>query len=188
MSLFDYINRYVAIDREEYELFCSHLRLRSYLPKERLLDLGKICISRFFITKGCVRLYNYTEEGKEQIYHFAIENWWISDYASLTGRSPSKQIIEAIEPTEVLELTNADFESLCRELPKVERLFRIIMEKTYIALQNRLEFLFNLTSEKQYLNFIKRNSSFVQRVPQYMIASYLGVTPEFISKIKSKNQ
>lgn len=186
MSLRAYIERYVSLSEEEYKIFLSCLETRSFAPGEQLLKYEERCQSRFYIKNGCVRMYGYTEKGKEQIYHFGIDNWWISNYESLLNDAPSQLIIEAIEPTEVYCLTMQKFEELCHRLPKTERLFRMIMERAYMAFQKRLEFLFNLSSEEQYKNFIEVNAKFTQRVPQYMLASYLGVTPEFISKIRSK--
>ncbi|MGO3707058.1 MAG: Crp/Fnr family transcriptional regulator [Mesonia hippocampi] len=186
MKLKGYIQRYINLTEQEYIVFLSYLDTKSFKPGEKLLDFKERCQKRFFIKKGCVRMYGYTEKGKEQIYHFAIENWWISNYESLLNNTPSYLIIEAIEPTEVYYLTSEKFELLCQQLPKIERMFRMIMERAYIAFQKRLEFLFNLSSEEQYRHFIKVNAKFTQRIPQYMLASYLGVTPEFISKIRSK--
>jgi len=185
MDLKNYIKRYVEISDDEYELFTSFLTQKSFKAKEKILDIGNRCHHRFYIKKGCVRFFSYNK-GNEQIYHFAIDNWWITDYNSLLNNRPSNIIIETTEPTEVYMLSKQNFELLCLALPKTERLFRIIMERAYIAFQKRLEFLYNLTSEEQYKDFIQDNSEFVQRVPQYMLASYLGVTPEFISKIRSK--
>ncbi len=186
MELKNYIERYISISDDEFQLFLSYLTHKSLKPKEKILDIGNKCNHRFYIKKGCVKLYSYNEKGNEQIYHFGIENWWITDYKSLLENKPSDKIIEAIELTEILMLSNDNFEILCKILPKTERLFRIIMERSYIAFQNRLEFLFNQTSEEQYINFIERNADFVKRVPQYMLASYLGVTPEFVSRVRSK--
>lgn len=186
MCLIDYLRRYISITDEEYQIFLSFLTTRKFNAKEKILDIGNRCNHRYYIKKGCVRIYSYNRKGIEQIYHFGIENWWISDYKSLLNKIPSDNIIEAIEPTEVFMLSNSNFDLLCAELPKIERLFRIIMERAYIASQNRLEFFSNLKPAEQYEHFITTNSDFTQRVPQYMLASYLGVTPEFISKIRSK--
>ena len=186
MSLKEYVQRYINLSEEEYAVFISYLETKSFAPGTQLLAYEERCQSRFYIKKGCVRMYGYTEKGKEQIYHFGIDNWWISNYESLLNDTPSHLVIEAIELTEVYCLTLDKFEQLCQQLPKTERLFRMVMERAYMAFQKRLEFLFSLSSEEQYRHFIEVNAAFTQRVPQYMLASYLGVTPEFISKIRSK--
>ncbi|MBL4669965.1 MAG: Crp/Fnr family transcriptional regulator [Flavobacteriales bacterium] len=157
-----------------------------YQKKKFLLKEGKTCTSRYFITKGYFRHFYIDNKANEQIIHFGIENWWITDYASLVNKTPSKMYIQAMENTEYLELSQESLEILYLKLPKIERFFRIIMEKTYIASQQRIEFMFSLSGKQLYEKFILSNPNFSKRVPQYMLASYLGLTPEFISKIKLK--
>ncbi|WP_431164866.1 Crp/Fnr family transcriptional regulator [Tenacibaculum halocynthiae] len=187
-NLVEYIKRYISISDSEIELFQSHLKIKRVKKKGFLLNEGQVCKSRYFITKGCLRLFYIDTKGNEQIIHFGIDNWWITDYESLINKVPSKLYIQAIEDTEVLELTINDFNNLCNVLPKTERLFRIIMEKTYIAIQKRIEFIYSLSGEENFNKFVTENPKFTQRVPQYMIASYLGMSPEFVSKIKAKNK
>ncbi|WP_199185035.1 Crp/Fnr family transcriptional regulator [Aquimarina sp. I32.4] len=187
-NLIEYIRRYIDLSDTEFKLFYSFLQPRLLKKKEFLLIPNKICKSRYYITKGCLRLYYIDPKGNEQIIHFGIDNWWITDYESLINKTPSKLYIQATENTEVLELHQNAFEELCHKLPKTERFFRIIMEKTFIASQRRLEYMFSLTGEELYTSFISANPEFSQRVPQYMIASLLGMTPEFISKIRAKKK
>ncbi len=186
-NLINYIRRYIDISESEIDLFQRYLKPKKLKKKEYLLKTGKICNARYFITKGCLRLYYIDTKGNEQIIHFGIDNWWITDYESLVNRTPSRVYIQATEDTELLELDHESFEELCVKLPKIERLFRIILEKTYIASQKRIEYMFSLSGEELYYKFINSNPEFSQRVPQYMIASMLGLTPEFISKIRAKN-
>jgi len=185
-NLIDYIRRYIEISETEIDLFQTYLIPTEIKKNEYLLKVGKTCMARYFIIKGCLRLYYIDNKGNEQIIHFGIDNWWITDYESLINRTPSKLYIQATEDTELLELHQKPFEELCAKLPKIERLFRIIMEKTYIASQKRLEYMLSLSGEELYKKFIAANPEFSQRVPQYMIASLLGMTPEFISKIRAK--
>jgi len=185
-NLIEYIKRYVSISETEIDLFKLYLNTRTFKKKEFLLKEGQICKSRYFITKGCIRLYYIDNKGNEQIIHFGIDNWWITDYESLINKIPSKLYIQATESTELLELPQEKFDELCQKLPQTERLFRKIMEKTYIASQKRIEYMFSQSGEELFNNFIATNPEFVQRVPQYMIASYLGMSPEFVSKIKAK--
>lgn len=187
-SLIEYIQRYVHISKTEIDLFNSYLKPRILKRKEFLLKEGQICKSRYYITKGCIRLYYIDNKGNEQIIHFGIDNWWITDYESLINKTSSKLYIQATENTELLELPQKTFDELCLKLPKTEKLFRIIMEKTYIASQKRLEYMFSQSGEEMFKNFITTNPDFIQRVPQYMIASYLGMTPEFVSKIKANKK
>lgn len=174
------------MSKAEIETFQLYLNPKRIEKKEFLLKAGQFCKSRYFITKGCVRLFYIDAKGNEQIIHFGIDNWWITDYESLVNNKPSTLSIQAIENTELLELPQETFDELCNRVPVVERLFRKIMEKTYIATQKRIEYLYSLKGEEQFRLFISANPDFVQRVPQYMIASYLGMSPEFISKIRAK--
>ncbi len=185
-NLSNYIQRYIDITDKELEVFEKYLSLRKVRRKEFILEEGQICTSRYYIKKGCVRLFYIDQKGNEQIIHFGIDDWWITDYDSLISQVPSKIYIQAIEDTEILVLNESEFEALCQVLPKTERLFRMIMERTYIAAQRRIEFMFSLSGKELYDTFIAANPGFVQRVPQYMIASYLGMTPEFISKIRGQ--
>jgi len=184
--LINYIKRYIDITSEEAELFENYLNKRSIKKKEYLLKEGQFCKTRYFIISGSLRLFYIDTKGNEQIVHFAVDNWWMTDYDSLINKSPSRLYIQAIENTELLELQEHKFEDLCTKLPKVDKLFRIIMEKTYIAIQKRMEYMFSLSGEELYHVFINNNPEFAQRIPQYMLASYLGFTPEFLSKIRAK--
>lgn len=181
-----YIDRYVELSVEEKNIFHFFVKHKKIGKKEFLLREGDVCTSRWFVLTGCLRAYYLDRDLKEQIVHFGVENWWITDYESLSYNRPSIQFIQAIENTEVLELKGAAFDELCRKIPKVERLFRIIAERTNAAAQKRLEFMFNLSGEEMYDKFMEENAWFAQRVPQYMLASYLGFTPEFLSKVRAR--
>jgi CRP-like cAMP-binding protein len=187
-NLIEYIRRYVSISETEINTFQSYLKASKIKKKAFLHKEGSVCKSRYFITKGCIRLFYIDSKGNEQIIHFGIENWWISDYESLINKTASKLNIQAIEDTELLELSQSSFDELCQKVPQTERLFRKIMEKTYIATQKRIEYIYSLKGEEQFQFFIATNPEFTQRVPQYMIASYLGMSPEFISKIRAKKK
>jgi len=186
--LIEYIRRYINITEVETVLFQSYLTKRKVKRKEFLLTEGQICKSRYFIQKGCVRMYYIDQKWNEQIIHFGIDHWWITDYQSLINEVPSKMYIQATEDTEYLELPQFKFDKLCMELPQTERFFRKIMEKTFIAIQNRMEYMFSLSGEDIFNQFISSNPDFAQRVPLYMIASYLGMTPEFVSKVRARKK
>ena len=185
-NLIAYIKRYIDISENEIAIFQMYLKKETIEKKEYLLKTGETCKARYFITKGCFRLYYIDKKGNEQIIHFGLENWWITDYDSLINQIPSKLYIQAIEVSELLVLNQESLEELYTKLPKVERFFRIIMEKTYVASQRRIEFMLSLSGEDLYKTFITANPKFAQRIPQYMLASYLGFTPEFLSKIRAK--
>ncbi len=179
-----YIRRYIEIDEGQLAHFHSYLTPKKLGKKQYLLRSGQTCKGRYYITKGCLRLYYIDTKGHEQIIHFGIENWWITDYDSLLNGGPSRMNIQAIEPVELLELSENSLSELYLKVPQTERLFRSIMERTYIAIQRRMEYMFSLNSEELYKSFITANPKFVQRVPQYMLASYLGITPEYLSALR----
>lgn len=185
-ALQKYIERYTTLSPSEYAILESSLTLTETPKKQFLLKAGQICKARYFIIEGCYRLYYFDENGNEQIIHFGIENWWISEYDSLINQSPSNIYIQAVENSSCLILKEEVLEELYTKIPKLERFFRIIMEKTYIASQRRTEYMLSLSKEKQYHQFVSHNPTFLQRIPQYMLASYLGITPEFLSKLRAK--
>ncbi|WP_196895974.1 Crp/Fnr family transcriptional regulator [Aureivirga marina] len=185
-NLVEYIKRYVKISESEIAILESYVSSQKLKKKEFLLKEGQICKYRYFILKGCVRLFYIDKKGNEQIIHFGIDNWWITDYESLINQIPSKLYIQAIESTELLKLPQDKFDELSAKIPVINELFRKIMEKTYIASQKRIEFIYSMSGEEMFHYFIEQNPQFTQRVPQYMIASYLGLSPEFVSKVKAK--
>ena len=186
-ALSTYIKRYIDLTEEEDALFQSVLTPKKLKKKAHVFEQGELCGSRYFITKGCMRLYYIDPKGNEQILHFGIENWWITDYDSLLNKAPSTLNLQAIEPAELLVLKEVDLEEIYKQIPALERFFRIIMERTYIAGQRRLEYMFSLSSEELYDHFITANPSFIQRIPQYMLASYLGITPEYLSALRKNH-
>ncbi|WP_282079672.1 Crp/Fnr family transcriptional regulator [Aquimarina algiphila] len=185
-DLTQYVRNYIEISDEEMELFYQYLKVIKLKKKAYVLEEGKVCRARYFIIKGCLRSYYIDEKGVEQIMDFAIDKWWYTNYNSLLDQSPSENFIQALEDTVLLELSLDSFEELTTKLPKIDRLFRIIMERTVIANSNRIKYTRVLSGEEMYQVFLKANPQFFQRVPQYMIASYLGLSPEFISKIKKR--
>lgn len=186
-NLINHINRFVALTDEETEILTSYLKPKSLKKKEFLLIEGAICKANYFVKKGCFRLYFINEKGAEQILQFGIENWWITDLASLEYQSPSQFFIQALENGEVDVLEKRHEEELFEKVPKLERYFRIVLQKSYAASLRRIKIFSSQTAEERYTNFNNSFPEFVQRIPQYMLASYLGFTPEFLSKIRAKN-
>ncbi|MEM7382535.1 MAG: Crp/Fnr family transcriptional regulator [Bacteroidota bacterium] len=187
-ELTKYLRRYVTLSPEEDSLFQSYLTPVKLKRKEFAFEQGMLCNSRYFITKGCMRLFYIDPKGHEQIIHFGIDNWWITDYDSLLTNSQTRFNLQAIEPTELLVLKESALEEIYQRIPALERLFRIIMERTYIAGQRRLEYMFSMSSEELYEHFISANPAFIQRIPQYMLASYLGITPEYLSALRKNDK
>lgn len=151
-----------------------------------LLRAGEVCKFEGFVNKGCFRIYYLDEKGLESVLYFAIEGWWITDIDSFTNQTASILNIEALEDSEVLLITYPYKNALYEELPKVEKLYRIMTQKTHTALQRRMISSISKTADERYLEFIAKYPFMEQRLSQQNLAGYLGISPEFMSKIKKK--
>ncbi len=156
--------------------------------KEYLFKEGQICPANYFVAKGCYRLYFINDKGVENIVQFAIENWWIADYMSLEKQIPSPFSLQSLESGELLVLEKQVQEELLEKVPKLERYFRIVAQRANGASQIRIKYISELSGEERYFQFAESFPEFVQRIPQYMLASYLGFTPEFLSKLRAKKR
>lgn len=184
--LLQHISKYVNLTQEESEQLIAYLESSIVDKKESLLKEGQVCNAVYFVAEGCLRQYYTNDNGNEQVVQFAIENWWMADYISLEDRKPSQFNIQAIEQSHILYLTYKDQLVLFEKVPKLERYFRLVLQRAYAASLIRIQYLFTLTGEARYHHFLQSYPAFVQRIPQYMLASYLGFTPEFLSKIRAK--
>ena len=185
-ELLAHINKFVKLTPEEERLLCDNIEPKKLKKKELLLEAGKHCHGNYFVVKGCMRLYFINNKLNEQILQFGIENWWITDQDSLMTGSPANCYIQAIESSELLLLPEKKCVDLFEQIPHLESYFRIMIQKAYVAAQRRIGFIFNQTEEERYHSFISQFPGFVQRIPQYMLASYLGFTPQFLSRIRAK--
>jgi CRP-like cAMP-binding protein len=185
-SLIAHINKFVKLDEQEIELVCESVNLVTVKKKQFILKADEICRANYFVSKGCMRLYFINRNGQEQITQFSIENWWITDHSSLETGKPSNYYIQAIQDAELVSINKKAYEELLVKVPKMERYFRIILQKAHTASMRRFEYFRDQTDEERYHQFITLFPGFVQRIPQYMLASYLGFTPQFLSKIRGK--
>jgi len=185
-QLFTHMRKFVALDDDEEAILAARLSQKKLKKKEFLLREGQVCAANYFVLKGCLRMYFIREDGVEQIIQFAIENWWITDFQSLDWQQPSRFSIQAIEAAEVAVLDRTSLPALCARLPQLDHYLRLIVQRALAAAQQKLFFIHTFTSEERYHHFNDSFPEFIQRIPQYMVASYLGFTPEFISKIKSR--
>lgn len=186
-AIIDHIQEYIQLNDKDINAILKYVKPISLNNKEYLIKEGEICKSYCFVTKGCLRMFYNNDKGVEQIMQFAIENWWIADYFSLINMQPSEYSIQAVEPSEILLIDHLSFDKLIEEAPVLERYFRIMAERALAASQFRLKLIFNLSKEEMYLHFNSMFPTFTQRIPQYMIASYLGITPEYLSEIRRRN-
>ncbi len=188
--MFDSINKHVLkhldLSEAEISLFNSLLEFKKVPKKTILLHEGDVCNFEIYINKGCIRNYYIDENGFEVILQFAIEDWWVSDIASFNNHTPSDMFIETLEDCELLVLSPQTKEQLLKAIPKLERMFRLMVQKNLAVLQKRfLKTITNSATEK-YLDFIDRYPTIPQRVAQHYIASYLGISAEFLSKVRTK--
>lgn len=180
------LSKHISLDREEIILLTSAYKPKHLKKKEFLLHQGEVSRFENFVSKGCLRAFNVNDKGEEHIVQFAVEDWWVGDmYSFLTG-TPSTLYIEALEDCELLQIDRPGLEELYLKLPKLERFFRILIQNAFIASQNRVLSSMSKTADERYLEFIRKYPNIEQRVSQYQIAAYLGVTPEFLSRIRKK--
>ncbi len=150
------------------------------------MEEGEICKFEGFVIKGLFRVYHIDKNGFENILYFAIENWWITDIDSFTNNKPSQLYIEALEDSEVLLISKKNKEFAYANLPQIEKLFRIMTQKTHVALQRRMIDNLSKTADRRYLDFIEKYPQLLQRLTNLQIAAYLGISHEFLSKIRKK--
>ncbi|MFH7017296.1 Crp/Fnr family transcriptional regulator [Flavobacterium sp. FlaQc-47] len=185
-SLRSNIASHLDLSGGEIDSFCSLFHPREIKKKCCLLKKGEICKFEALVVKGMFRVYHIDSRGAEQILYFALENWWISDIDSFTNEKTSEFCIEAIEDSTVLVISKADKEFAYKSMPKIEKLFRIITQKNQVALERRLIDTLSKTAHERYIDFTEKFPKHYQKISNLHIASYLGISREFLSKIRSK--
>jgi CRP-like cAMP-binding protein len=180
------VAKHIRLTAEEQSFFTSLLVHKKLKRKELLIMKGQVARYTNFIVKGCLRNYEIDEKGGMHIAYFAMEDWWISDLHSFLTQTPSHSFVDAIEESELLCLSKENYELLFERVPKFERFFRILHQNAYVAQRNRIMDGISLTAEESYQKFVTNYPQFNNRIPQKQIAAYLGITPEFLSMIRSK--
>lgn len=183
-SIIRNISRHVQLSDRELSLFTSILKAKNLRKRQFLLQAGEVCKYETFVVKGLLRAYSVDKSGYEHVVMFAMEDWWISDLYSFLTQTPAAQHIDALEDAEVLQIEKSDLEELYLEAPAFDRFFRVMFQNAYVANQQRIIASISQTAEEKYIAFIKKYPSLEQRVPQHQVASYLGITPETISRIR----
>lgn len=184
--LLKYMSNYISLTKEEEDILVSKVLYKKYLKGQYIVQQGDVCKYSGFVISGCTKTFYVDEEGQEHIVMFSIEDWWASDMGSFVTQTPADFNVQCIENTELIIFPHDIIEELYSEIPKLERFFRQIVEKGLAASQKRIVRNFSLSAKEQYLHFRNQYPKMEQRIPQYMIASYLGITKEFLSKIKSQ--
>jgi len=183
--IIDSITRHIQLSAEEKEHFISLLQPKVYKRKQFILEEGEICKYSTFVTKGCLRGFTVDQNGFEHVLNFAPVGWWIADMYSLLTQKPGILNIETLEETEVLLLSKSRQEKLYLDIPQFERFFRIITENSLVSYQQRLIDNLSLTAEERYNNFCRRYPTLINTLPKKQIAAYIGVTPEFFSRMQN---
>ncbi|MFN3939711.1 MAG: Crp/Fnr family transcriptional regulator, partial [Chitinophagales bacterium] len=173
-----YIDRCIVITDEERALYHSFLERQKVKKKTHLLEAGKVCNHEWYVIKGCIRIYYIDDNGFDVNMMFAVEDWWFSDMQSYTEQKPSQLYIQALEDSELWRMTKENKERVFKEIPKFERMFRIMLQRSLVAMQQRLIQTYTKTAEERYFEFIERYPLIPQRIPQRHIASFLGISPE----------
>ena len=182
----DYALRCMHFSAQDLEFFDSLLQYKTFPKKTFLLLEGEVCQFEAYILKGCIRTYYIDGTGAEVTLQFAIEDWWVSDITSFQNQTPSHVYIETLEDCEVLLLTPENKETLLTKVTGFERMFRLMVQRNLSQTQERLFRTISTSAVEKYLDFLNRYPTIPQRVAQHYIASYLGFSPEFLSKVRRK--
>ncbi len=185
-SIVTHFEKYLALNPEEIEALRSRVVERKVKRKQYILQEGDICKYFTYVVEGCFKMYGTDNAGTEYNLAFAAEDDWIADIDSLHKERPSKLCIEAIEPAVILQISKGDLWFLYTNFPKFDRNFRVIIEDKYIELQNRLLQTFSATAYERYESFLEQYPHLANRLPNTQIAAYLGITPEFLSKVRNE--
>jgi CRP-like cAMP-binding protein len=185
-QLLQHIHTFCPLPADKVSLLEPFFEHKTYKKKALLLAEGHRCFEKFFIVKGCVHLSYLRKNGTDQTIDFALENWWISDFMAFQQGGIAQFSIRAIEHTEVLSISADAQRKLLCQFPEMNGYFHLVFQRAYAATQMRLRYLYEFSKEELYLNFLQQFPDFTQRVPQYLLASFLGFTPEYLSELRRK--
>jgi CRP-like cAMP-binding protein len=185
-SLKKYIRQYIEISDEKLERYCSAFKVKKLKKKDFLLKEGDICEAEGFVVNGCFKVFRTDKNADEQILYFGVEDWWVSDIDSFINQIPSQLNIQALEDSEILLISKKDKDRFYREIHEIESLMRLKFQMSIIALQRRIIDNLSKPSDERYQDFLKEYPQIAHRLTNIQIAAYLGVTPEFISRIRRK--
>jgi len=185
-SILQNISKHVSLTSEEETLFLSKTETKFVKAKTILLSSNEIAKHTYFVNSGILRSFNINDNIIEHVLHFACEGWWIGDMYSYLSGKPGNLFIEVLEDAEIVSISKENHQQLYHEIPKLERFFRILAENSLVSHQERLMDNLSLTAEERFEKFCTKYPTLIQKVSQKQIASYIGVTPEFFSKMKSR--
>ena len=185
-SLISYFDNHLTLTDEEKQAVRKSFSEKRVKRRQFILHEGDVCKLNTFVVEGCFRLYMLDKNGKEHNLQFAIENWWIGDIASFHSEEPSRLNVEAIENSIILQIKKEDQMRLFVDYPKFNRIFRVFTENALVSYQRRVLQNISSTAEERYIDFVNRYPDFFNRISNVQIASFLGITPEFLSTIRKK--
>lgn len=180
------LNRYLDLNEEDEKQFCAIVRTTKVKRRQFIVQPNFVCTHQTYVVNGAFRSYFISKEGVEHTIQFAIEDWFISDFNSYIHQTPASLYVEALEDSVVQEIAYEDVEQLCKSNPKFERFFRLVAQKSFAFSQRRILSNLGKSAEERYVEFQSLYPSIVQRIPQYALASYLGMSAEFLSKIRKR--
>ncbi len=178
------LEEHVSLTKEEWEYFKNYFRPKRMLKRQFLLQEGDVCRELAFVEKGSLYSYTVDSAGNKHVIRFAFEGWWMANLHRFFTEQPTRLNIEILENSELLMLDRKNHDKLLEELPAYERYNRIILQNAYVALQQRVENALGLTAEEKYDRLIEESPAFLNRVPLNLVASYLGVSPETLSRVR----
>lgn len=184
--LIDHLNSFLPLTEEETSELQKRVSQKTVKRRQFILSAGEVCKHYNFIVEGCFKMYKVDDTAKEHNLHFAVENQWITDIGSFHSEQPSQLYIEAVEPSIVLQISKGDLIFFYEHNIKFNRIFRVMVEDEFVRLQNRLLQTISTTAEQRYLEFIEQYPDLFNRISNVQVASYLGITPEFLSNIRKK--
>lgn len=184
--LFSHIEEKVTLSDQEKSVIAGFFNFKKVRKKQYILEEGAICTHISFVKKGLIKSYRLDEKGNEHISLFGWEGWWLSDFNSFINQQPARLYIDAVEDTELFLLSREGYEQLMLEVPVMDRYFRILYQNSLITKDERLISSNSFTAEEKFQRLMQSNPEIMQRVPQHLVASYLGLAPETLSRIRKR--
>ncbi len=184
--LINYLTDSIVLSNQEESLLLSKISIRKYLKGQYILQQGDSCKFLNFIISGTTKTFHIDNDGNEHIFRFAIENWWATDLPSFLNQEISNTNIQCLEDTEIVQISLKDLEELFLNISELEHFFRILFQKVSITLEKRIITNLSFSAKEKYLLFTEEYPEFEQRIRQYMVASYLGISKQYLSEIRNQ--
>ena len=181
-----HIEKRVQLEDAEFSECCKYFIYKKLKKKQFFLHEGEVCRYIGFVVSGCLRVYTIDHLANEHIIQFGVEDWWVSDMNSYLSGAPSVYNIDVLRESELLMLDKDNRENMLEAVPKMERFFRLLLEANYVSTHNRINDALSKTAEERYLRFIKNYPRLFEKIPQHYIASYIGITPQSLSRIRKE--